>query len=115
MLRNTEFNIRCHKHSVLSAFAKNAGPIIVSASLIDNIKERQKPKETDPEAIHDWLEELDVENPAAEEILEVKNIILSRISFNKITVKNWVIKKINAALYLFHTASLSCRFTNFSY
>lgn len=87
--------------SFLCALLQNAGPIIVSASIITNVRERQTP-ETDPQKILNRFNELsDLEVRTDEEALELKNIILSVVSFNKIIAQQWVIKKINDSLYLF--------------
>lgn len=89
-------------NSFIAAFSQEAGPILVSASLIANIKEREKPKETDPQKLIDRVQELMGKpgGPTHEVMMEYKSILLSVISFNKTTVQNWIIKKVNDALYL---------------
>lgn len=83
----------------LSAFAKNAGPILVSASLLANCHSAPKPK---------------IENPAEPEALywaffragrrkddqEGRNILVDQINFDQSITKNWTIKEINPSLYL---------------
>ena len=82
----------------LCAFMQNAGPIIVSASLIANVRERPRPKEANPDRLFDMINNLDVTDDAQQRT--AKQIILSTVSFNKTNAKKWVIKRINDALYL---------------
>ena len=98
-----QYKIGFASNGFLGAFLEEAGPITVSASILDNVKEYQKPKEQDPALLVERYNDInklftiDMDDDSAKEI---KSIILAAISFNKTTTQAWVIKKINDALYL---------------
>jgi hypothetical protein len=89
-------------HTFLGAFLQQAGPIIVSASILDNVKEYEKPKEQDPLKLIERQIAIVQKFPHIDdnEAKEIKSIFLAAISFNKTTAQAWIIKKINDALYL---------------
>jgi hypothetical protein len=87
-------------NAFIAAFSQEAGPILVSASLIANIKEREKSQKTDPQKLVDRVQALMSQSPTDIVMMEYKSIVLSVISFNKTTTQNWIIKKVNDALYL---------------
>jgi hypothetical protein len=89
-------------HAFLSAFLQEAGPIVVSASLIVNVKEYQKPAEQNPQKLVDRFNTIskNLGGADAAALTEFKSIILAAISFNETTVQTWIIKRINSALYL---------------
>lgn len=87
---------------LLSALIKNAGPIIVSGSLISNIKEKGVPQEKDPNKL---LKRFNVIEKKYGEITdkeysEQKSIVLSVGAFTPEVAQNWIIKEINPFLYL---------------
>lgn len=86
----------------LTAFSQEAGPIIVSASVIDNARLKQKPDETDVEKLIERYDKLvsNVNALNSAEAQEMKNIIRSFVSFDKKSAERWIIKKISAELYL---------------
>jgi len=82
----------------LNAFLSQAGPIIVSASILNNIKNWQKLSKTDIQKLYDeGFEDLDLVSK------EMKNIVLSTV-FSVSTIQeafqSWIIKEINSSLYL---------------
>jgi hypothetical protein len=85
-------------NAFLCAFGQEAGPIVVSASLIVNVREYKKPDEQDPQTLVDRYKSLEPTDDATWR--ELKTIILAALSFNEDTVKPWIIKRINASLYL---------------
>jgi hypothetical protein len=89
-------------HAFLCAFGQEAGPIVVSASVIANVREYKKPDERDLQKLVDRYISIEesVQLPDDATLAELKSIILSVLSFNEITVQPWIIKKINGALYL---------------
>lgn len=86
----------------LTAFAQGAGPILVSASLIDNARLKYPPTETDVQKrIERYLELESDPNPlSSEQAQEMKNIIRSFVAFDKESAAQWIIKRVNTALYL---------------
>lgn len=88
--------------SFLAAFVQEAGPIIASASLIVNVRDAQTPSEADPKKLFERFKEIISKlSSATKEILEEeKKIILSVTKFGERATDNWVIKEINANLYL---------------
>lgn len=96
-------NFGAASKAFLCAFVQQAGPIIVSASLIDNVRERIKPVETDAQKLYDRWQALmnDRSKNTDAETQEEKAIFLSTEDvFNKETASAWIIKKINDGLYL---------------
>ncbi len=88
----------------VKAFLQEAGPIIVSASLIMNVCETKKLKERDPEKIFQRFvmiaSKLFDGTVSDEEEIESKNIILSLVDFTTKVARDWIIKEINSSLYL---------------
>lgn len=88
-------------HAFLTAFVQGAGPIIVSASLIANVRQRTHPMQDDQQKLFDRFTALrNATTHDDTEILEMKSIMLSIASFNEDTIKKWIIKRINDSLYL---------------
>lgn len=80
----------------LNAFITQAGPIIVSASVIKNILTWKKPIETNPTTLYNKLKN-------SPDLKERKNIILSTYYssfFLQSPSDPWIIKVINKSLYL---------------
>ncbi len=94
--------------SVTSKFAtavvEEAGPILVSASLVANIYQREALEEKDPRKILARLRELRrnwSEDNADQIAKEEKAIKIAAIGFNAESAQRWIIKEINPYLYLF--------------
>lgn len=85
----------------LAAFTQEAAPIIVSTSLINNIRSTVQPSEKDPLKLFATAKELyQKETPTAQEKAIIKGIIASTIQFDEQAANKWIIKKINDYLYL---------------
>jgi hypothetical protein len=88
---------------LLSAIAQDAGPIIVSSSLIANISQKGIPSEGDPDNLlkrFNTITEKHDEQRTDQERLERKAIILSVSAFTPEVAQNWIIKEIDPFLYL---------------
>lgn len=86
----------------LKAIVDQAGPIVASASVIVNAQGNALIREKDLHVLARRYKQLaDQDDPLTEEeSQEVKDIGFSVARFNDQKAKNWVIKKINSALYL---------------
>lgn len=87
----------------LAAFNQEAGPIIVSASVINNIRKAKKPDEKDPyrlKQIAGKIQEKSLDSRSPEENKKLKDIIVSPVNFDSNTSEKWVLKEINPWLYL---------------
>ena len=87
-------------NSFCYAFDQKASPILVSASVLYNVIEYQKPTETDPGKIflkYEDLEAIEKSTPAINR--EVNGILFHVLAFKK-NAEDWIIKKVNHALYL---------------
>lgn len=84
------------------ALVQQAGPIIVSASILANMRQRENPVDTSFSALMERFNTLHAQfnelNDA--EIMEFKNIYRYLLPFNEDTPNLFVIKKISAELYL---------------
>jgi hypothetical protein len=87
----------------LVAFFQQAGPIIVSASIIDNARLKESPTTTDLQMLIKRYKELEfiwsMLNNA--EVKEMRNIARYFASFDVISAARWIIKEITPELYLF--------------
>ncbi|MGC2310325.1 MAG: hypothetical protein WA432_01735 [Candidatus Babeliaceae bacterium] len=100
-LDDSESILGAPSSTFLSALIQEAGPIIVSASLIVNVRGDNKLSvEKDPNKLYRHFVKMLTDNPSSDKDPEFKSIILSVASFNASTSKNWIIKKINSSLYL---------------
>jgi|GEM_PF-2870452 len=89
----------------MMAFVGQAGPIIVSASLIANTRARKEPTyANDKQKLFDRYEELMQkykDNKCTEaDFDELKDLFRFIMAFDKRTAAPWIIKKVNDALYL---------------
>jgi len=86
----------------LSAFFQQAGPLIVSASILDNARPKEELSKVDILKLAARYQELEkkasMRNDA--ETKEFKNILRNIASFDKETAALWIIKKITPELYL---------------
>lgn len=88
-------------NSFLAAFIQEAGPIIVSASLINNIRSAKIPDEKNPDVLFAMMKALvSTDNKTSQEKELLKSIIASPINFDSESTHKWTIKKINDFLYL---------------
>jgi len=84
------------------ALIQEAGPLIVSASLIVNISKAAKPLGSSRKLFkrYEEITHKAIDLRTYEESKELKEIWVDVIDFDRIAAKNWVIKKINDSLYL---------------
>lgn len=82
------------------AFGQQAGPIIISASVIDNLRRPEVPAQGDDQALVNRFNEL-LRKPDLDDagFRELKTILRTAASFDDLA-HLWVIKKIDDALYL---------------
>lgn len=87
----------------LSALASQASPIIVSASIIHNIRQWKNLDETNHETLYQWLQEWAKKpfSEMAKDFDKEKSIYCSTFFSQYPTIfDSWIIKKINSFLYL---------------
>lgn len=90
-------------YALLAALESEAGPIIASAWLLNNVRPTEAPKTQKAQKLLDTYNRIlskELSKRTDEEEKEVRKILLSAISFNDEAAKKWVIKEINASLYL---------------
>lgn len=101
---NEKDEISSITNSFFAAFIQKAGPIIVSASLVNNIRSAKKPQDKSIANLKETAQAIadkDFNQRTSEEKEQIKGIIASTIHFDADSNNLWVIKKINEYLYLF--------------
>lgn len=89
----------------LKLILQQAGPILVSASIIMNPREGNPLIEKDPQILAKRYKEIDkkspfIENLSPEDAQEKRDIILSVAAFDSQKAKHWIIKEVTNELYL---------------
>lgn len=99
-LDDSETEIDAVSNDLITALAQNAGPIIVSASLLVNVfsKDTGQFKYEDPKDLVKKFEGLQFAVDKEEAIIAKKYILLRALAFDP---NSWIIKKISDSMYLF--------------
>lgn len=100
-LDDSENDVGAITTSFLRAFERQAGPIIVSASLIHNVRSILPLEEKDDKKLYDMDQQLRSKTDASpQEKALIDRIAVSTVQFDANIKKHWIAKKINDYLYL---------------
>lgn len=101
-LDDSEKEIDAITGSFLAAFTQQAAPIIVSASLIDNIHSAKIPDEKNMVVLFKTMQQLARKGDLTAGQKELlKSILVFTVNFDNESNQKWIIKKISEYLYLF--------------